>query len=211
MTRRAPEIRLEPLVGAVVGGDSDDDVTETILDAAVDVLASGGLRGCTVEEVAAQARVGRTTIYRRFEGRDDLVHAVLAREVRRAFASVAAAVAHLDRPQDRLVEGILAALEEARRSPLVALVRTEPELVRLVTVGSGPLIDVAVSFLVEEGERSHGRMPTERDRHTAELLVRFGVSLLLTPQGTLPLDDPDASRAALHALLDPLVGPAAGD
>jgi AcrR family transcriptional regulator len=204
--RRAPEIRLEPLVGAVVGGDSDDDVTEAILDAATEVLAVGGLRGCTVEEVAARARVGRTTIYRRFEGRDDLVHAVLAREVRRAFAAVAAAVAHLDRPQDRLVEGILAALDGARVSPLVDLVRTEPELLRLVTVGSGPLIDVAVSFLVEEGERAHGRMPTDRDHHTAEMLVRFGVSLLLTPEGTLPLDDADASRAALHALLDPLVG-----
>lgn len=205
MTRRAPEIRLEPLVGAVVEGDSDDDLTEAILDAASEVLAGGGLRGCTVEEVAARARVGRTTIYRRFEGRDDLVHAVLAREVRRTFASVSAAVAHLDRAEDRLVEGILAALAAARRSPLVELVRTEPELLRLVTVGSGPLIGVAVSFLVEEGERSHGRMPTDRDRHTAEMLIRFGVSLLLSPQGTLPLDDPDAARAALHTLLDPLL------
>lgn len=206
MTRRAPEIRLEPLVGAVAEGDSDDNVTGAILDAAAAVLAAGGLRGCTVEEVASRARVGRTTIYRRFDGRDDLVHAVLAREVRRAFAAVAAAVGHLDRPEDRLVEGILAALDGARRSPLVGLVRTEPELLRLVTVGSGPLIDVAVSFLVEEGERSHGRMPTARHRHTAEMLVRFGVSLLLTPEGTLPLDDPVAARAALHELLDPLVG-----
>jgi AcrR family transcriptional regulator len=203
--RRAPEIRIEPLVGAVVGGGTHDDVTEAILDAAAEVLAASGLRGCTVEEVAARARVGRTTIYRRFEGRDDLVHAVLAREVRRAFAAVAAAVAHLDRPEDRLVEGILAALDGARLSPLVDLVRDEPELLRLVTVESGPLIDVAVSFLVEEGERSHGRLPSERDRHTAEMLVRFGVSLLLTPQGTLPLDDRDAARTALHALLDPLL------
>ena len=207
MTRRAPDIRLAPLVGAVVGGEAADDIGEAILDAAAEVLAAGGLRGCTVEEVAARGRVGRTTIYRRFDGRDALVHAVLAREVRRAFAEVSAAVAHLDRPEDRLVEGILAALDGARRSPLVDLVRTEPELLRLVTVDSGPLIDVAVSFLVEEGERSHGRMPTDRDRHTAELLVRFGVSLLITPQGTLPLDDPEASRSALHALLDPLLQP----
>ena len=205
MTRRAPEIHLAPLVGALAEGESDDDVSEAILDAAADVLATGGLRGCTVEEVASRGRVGRTTIYRRFDGRDALVHAVLAREVRRAFAEVSAAVAHLDRPEDRLVEGILAALDGARRSPLVDLVRTEPELLRLVTVDAGPLIDVAVSFLVEEGERSHGRMPTDRDRHTAEMLVRFGVSLLITPQGTLPLDDPAATRAALHALLDPLL------
>jgi AcrR family transcriptional regulator len=206
--RRAPEIRLGPLVGAVVDGDAPDDVGEAILDAAAEVLATAGLRGCTVEEVAARGRVGRTTIYRRFDGRDDLVHAVLAREVRRTFASVAAAVAHHDRPEDRLVEGILAALDAARRSPLVELVRTEPELLRLVTVDAGPLIDVAVSFLVEEAERSHGHLPTDRDRHTAELLVRVGVSLLITPHGSLPLDDPEAARAALHSLLAPLLVPA---
>lgn len=203
--RRAPEIRLEPLVGAVTQGESQDDVTEVILDAASDVLATGGLRACTVEEVAARGRVGRTTIYRRFTGRDDLVHAVLAREVRRTFAAVAAAVGHLERPEDQLVEGILTALDVAGRSPLLDLVRTEPDLLRLVTVGAGPLMEVAVAFLVEEGERSHGRLPTDRDRHTAEMLVRFGVSLLLTPDGTLPLGDPDAARDALHSLLDPLL------
>jgi AcrR family transcriptional regulator len=204
--RRAPAIRFEPLAAAVASGPGDDDVTDAILDAAAAVLAAGGLRHCTVEEVAARGRLGRTTIYRRFDGRDDLIHAVLAREVRRGFAAISAAVAHHDRFEDRVVEGMLAGLRAVERSPLLPLVRSEPELQRLLTVEAGPLVQVAVAFLVEEDERLRGRAPTARARHAAELLVRFSSSLALAPDTSLPLDDDEAARAALHALLDPLLG-----
>lgn len=204
--RRGPAIRLEPLTAAVADGtDPGDEVTDAILDAAVAVLSAGGLRRCTVEEIAAHGRLGRTTIYRRFDGRDDLVHAALAREVRRAFAAVAAAVAHLDRFEDRVVEGLLAGLRAAERSPLLPLVRSEPELMRLVTVEAGPLVQVAVEALVAEHRRATGVEPTDRVRHTAELLVRVASSLVLAPESTLPLHDDEAARAALHALLDPLL------
>lgn len=207
--RRAPSIRFEPLAAAVAdparSGPAPDEVTEAILDAAAAVLAAGGLRRCTVEEIAERSRLGRTTIYRRFDGRDDVIHAVLAREVRRGFAAIAAAMAHLDRFEDRVVEGVLAGLRAAEGSPLLPLVRSEPELLRLLTVDAGPLVQVAVAFLVEEDQRTSGRAPTDRARHAAELLVRFASSLAVAPETTLPLDDDEAARRALHALLDPLL------
>lgn len=206
--RRAPAIRLEPLAAAVAAADpaaAEDGVTAAILDAATAVLAAGGLRRCTVEEIAERSRVGRTTFYRRFEGRDAVIQAVLAREVRRAFAAVAAAVAHLDRFEDRVVEGVLAGLRATEHSLLGPLVRSEPELLRLVTVEAGPLVQVAVELLVEEDARATGRPPTAGARHAAELLVRFASSLALAPETSLPLDDDDGARRALHALLDPLL------
>jgi AcrR family transcriptional regulator len=207
--RRAPTIRLEPLMGAVAAATSDDggpdDITDAILDATLTVFATGGLRRCTMDDIAEQAGLGRTTIYRRFDGRDDLIHAVLAREARRTFADISAAVAHLDRPEDRIVDGIIAGLRAAERSPLMPLVRTEPELLRLVTADSGVLIEMAVAFLVDEGSRLYGHEPTDQHRHLAELLVRFATSLMITPQSGLPLADDDATRSALHALLDPLL------
>lgn len=206
--RRAPTIRLEPLQAAMAASPTavtEDEITAAILDAAAAVLAGGGLRRCTVEEIAARSRLGRTTIYRRFDGRDAVIYAVLAREVRQAFAAVTTAVAHLDRFEDRVVEGMIAGLRAARRSPLLPLVRSEPELLRLVTVETGPLVRVAVSFLVEEGARASGRAPTEEARHVCELLVRLAASLVLAPESTLPLHDDGAARDALHALLDPLL------
>lgn len=212
--RRGPEIRLEPLAAAVMEAqrpdpdEVDDAVTSAILDAAAAVLAEGGLRGATVEDIAARGQLGRTTIYRRFSGRDELVHAVLAREVQRAFRAITDAVAHLDRFEDRVIEGLLAGLRAARRSPLLPLVRSEPDLLRLVTVEAGPLLTTAADLLVAEHQRLSGEAPTPAARHTAELLVRFGTSLLLAPESTLPLDDEAAARAALHGLFDPLLGSA---
>lgn len=206
--RRAPTIRLEPLAAALTGppGPGDEDaITTAILDAAAAVLSEGGLRRCTVEEISERSRLGRTTIYRRFGGRDELIHAVLAREVHRAFAAVTAAVAHLDRFEDRVVEGMLAGLRSAGRSPLVPLVRSEPELLRLVTAEAGPLVQVAVTFLVEEGARASGRPTTDEARHVAELLVRLAFSLAVAPASSLPLDEDGAARVALHTLLDPLL------
>lgn len=206
--RRAPTISLEPLQAAMAASPAavtEDEITATILDAAAVVLADGGLRRCTVEEIAARSRLGRTTIYRRFDGRDAVIYAVLAREVRRAFAAVTTAVAHLDRFEDRVVEGMIAGLRAARRSPLLPLVRSEPELLRLVTVETGPLVQVAVSFLVEQGARASGRPPTDEARHVCELLVRLAASLVLAPESSLPLEDDGSARGALHTLLDPLL------
>lgn len=209
--RRGPAIRLEPLAAAVVRAapttdeELDDVVVTAILDAAAAVLADGGLRHCTVEEIAARSELGRTTIYRRFAGRDELVHAVLAREVRRSFRAIAEAVAHLDRFEDRVIEGLLAGLRAARSSPLLPLLCDEPDLLRLVTVEAGPLITTAAAFLVEEHQRLTGEVPDAHARHTAELLVRLATSLLLTPESSIPLEDDDAARAALHALFDPLL------
>jgi AcrR family transcriptional regulator len=52
--------------------------TETaILDATREILADVGVRGLTVEGVAARSGVAKTTIYRRYRSRDDLALAVL--------------------------------------------------------------------------------------------------------------------------------------
>jgi AcrR family transcriptional regulator len=47
-----------------------------ILNAARELLAEGGVRGLTIEGVAARSGVAKTTIYRRFRDRDELALAV---------------------------------------------------------------------------------------------------------------------------------------
>src|SRR6266487_2368234 len=46
---------------------------KAILDATLALLAEEGFQGLSIEEVAAKARVGKTTIYRRWSSKDELV------------------------------------------------------------------------------------------------------------------------------------------
>lgn len=221
--RRAPKLDLAPLLGALAD-PTEDATTNRILDAAAEVLVSDGLRRCTVEEIASRGQVGRTTIYRRFDGRDEIVHAVLARELRRLFDAVASSVTHLDHVEDQVVEGFLAALTTARSSPIVPLLRTEPDLLMFLISDSGPALQLITGLMVSQLESSIGSAvssggdPVAIDlaqaRHGAEIVFRLAVSFLLMPDSTLPLDDPTAARVTLHGLFDPLLrqlSPPAGD
>jgi AcrR family transcriptional regulator len=66
-----------------------DAATDAILDAAVVEFQQHGFRRVALDDVARRAGVSRTTIYRRFAGRDELVAAVIDRENAVLFANIA--------------------------------------------------------------------------------------------------------------------------
>ncbi|KUI36291.1 TetR family transcriptional regulator [Mycobacterium sp. IS-1496] len=66
-----------------------DSATEAILDAAVVEFERHGFRRVALDDVARRAGVSRTTIYRRFANRDELVAAVVERENVALFADIA--------------------------------------------------------------------------------------------------------------------------
>ncbi len=204
--RRAPRLDLTPLIGALARR-TGDRTTGAILDAAVTVLVAGGLRRCTVEEIAERANVGRSTIYRRFEGRDEIIYAVIARELHQLLDDVSATVEHLERLEDKLVEGFLAALNSAESSPLLQLIRSEPDLLLLLVDDGVPAVEMVTQILVTQLVSLMGAqaVDVERATHGAEVLFRLGISFVLMPGSTLPLQDDNEARLALHAVFDPLL------
>lgn len=60
------------------GRPRDERADRAILDVTLELLAEVGPTALSVEEVASRAGVGKTTIYRRFATKDDLVVAALA-------------------------------------------------------------------------------------------------------------------------------------
>src|SRR5690606_23896624 len=105
-----------------------DDLDTRILDAALAEFETYGLRRVSVEDVAKRAGVARTTIYRRFTNKEQLLQAVILRECRRFLTAIAEATENLASPEDAVVEGFVVGLQSARTHPLMTRVlESEPE------------------------------------------------------------------------------------
>lgn len=197
----------------LTAGHESDPVSESILDGALAEFLAYGLRRTNVDSVAKRAGVSRATLYRRFESKDVLVQAVLVRECRRFFGSIAAAVDKLPTVRERLVEGFVVGMRYTRRDPLLSrLLSTDPEaLLPYLTVNGGLVVAAARDFLVSQAEGlPGGDKPVDgRDpAGVAELFVRLAISFALTPDSCIPLDDDESVRAFAISYLAVLMGPA---
>ena len=180
-----------------------DDVDRRILDAAGRLLVDVGLEDLEVDQVAELAGVGRSTIYRRFDGRNALLAATVAHEARRLLAALAEAVAGIDDPEEQLVVAFSTGLRVARATGLAERVRDEPLLLRLITVDGGPVLAAASSQLAGYARALDPSVDEHQSRATAELLVRLAISLVLTPQTALDLDEGCEDTVRRH--LAPLI------
>jgi AcrR family transcriptional regulator len=183
-------------------------VTSALLDATAGLLSTHGVRRWSVEDVAERSGLGRTTVYRRFECRDDLVHAVLARDVRQFFAAIAADVGRYEGIEDKLVEGFVVGLRAVRRSLIPRLVQTDTaDALALLT--ADPVLQVGRRAMVDQ----YLALEPEGDEGTAELvaeaIVRLAMSFVLAPQSVIDLEHDDHARRAIRRLIGPLVKPPA--
>ncbi|MGK2950052.1 MAG: TetR/AcrR family transcriptional regulator [Acidimicrobiales bacterium] len=209
MARRKLSIALAPIV-AGVGQPVDDEAAVAVLDAAADHLRRLGLGRWSVDDVADAAGVGRTSVYRWFGSRDDLVHAVLARELRQTLLAVGAAAAAVESFGDKAVEAALVCLDALRDSVVDHLLRHDPQAVLpLLTTGAGPLIALARSALTPPLLEAGVATTDAEAAVVAESLARLGLSFILTRDTVVPIDDPAGLRSAVAVLVGPLVRPVA--
>lgn len=61
-----------------------------IIDAAIAVIAERGYAAATIDEISRRAKVGRTTVYKHFHGKSDIVDAINARHADEFLVAVAA-------------------------------------------------------------------------------------------------------------------------
>ncbi|MBD2892022.1 hypothetical protein amrb99_09300 [Actinomadura sp. RB99] len=188
-----------------------DDLDARILDAALGEFETYGLRRVSVEDVAKRAGVARTTIYRRFTNKEQLLQAVILRECRRFLTGIAHATEGLASPEDAVVEGFVAGLQSARTHPLMTRVlQSEPEaFLPQLSMNGGAVMIAARDVLADRLRRAR---PDRADEHNAvaEVLLRVAVSLLLVPGGGLALDDEDDIRAFARGYLTRMLRPGDG-
>lgn len=159
-----------------------------------------------MDDIARAARVGRTTVFRRFESKDRLVQIVLLRIVEDATTRVRSAFQATGDVETGLTDALVVAVRELHDHPLFAKVlRIEPEafLRTLTTDGVSVIAIVRSSIAGWLGSSGGGPLSDEDAEMVAELITRLGVSLILTPEGPIPLDDDEGLRAYLARYLVP--------
>ena len=151
-----------------------------------------------MDDIARAAGVGRTTVFRRFDSKDRLVEIVLLRVVGQATKRVQAVFESARDLETGLTEALVASVKELRDHPLFAKVlRIEPEsfLRTLTTDGASVIAVVRGSIADWLGASGGGPLSDEDAEMVAEGIIRLGVSLILTPEGLIPIDNDEGLRA----------------
>jgi AcrR family transcriptional regulator len=197
------------LTRALEAGPSEegDETYERILDAALIEAEAKGLQRITMDAVAARAKVGRMTVYRRFGSKEELAAALARREATRAMARIADAVDPSGPIPAQVADGFVAALETARSHPLLQRVaRFEPEvLLASFNDPNDPLFAMLRSFVAVQITATAGKSLRADPEEAAEILVRIGLSYLLIPDGVVDVGDEASARRLAETLIAPIV------
>lgn len=194
----------------------DDLTTVRILDAASRALADGGARRTTMNQIADAAGLGVATVYRRFPRKAQLVEAVLLREAARLTDAVDAAVAAASTVEEQSAAGFTAfAHGLAERPFLVRLMRGDGEHDN-EPVRRGDLADQIMALARDylagwiRDLQGVGRYRSIDADIVAEISARLALSLVLAPEGRIPMHDDAATRAFARQYLVALLGPEFG-
>ena len=185
-----------------------EEVRATLLDAAVRCWQRGGMETMGMSDIAIEAGVARSTVYRYFPNREALAEGLARRELAAINADMAPLLDAIDDPAERIVEGYVLALRMLpRRRLLVEL------LPRQEVWTSRAMIDLGKEFLRDAvaPARAQGRLRTDvREELLVEWIYRIVISLLTLPSRWVRNED--ELRTTLRSLLIPvLLEPEAGE
>jgi AcrR family transcriptional regulator len=178
-------------------GPDSSPATEAILDAAVIEFERHGFRRVALDDVARRAGVSRTTIYRRFANRDELVAAVIERENIALFADIAEEVKRAGPQSNYYVEAFtLSILKFRRHRVLYRMLTDEPALV-LDLVGrhyDAAIARMAAALRIIFPAGFVDRIGEQAIQELADTTLQYAAMVLLLPSAK-PLESADDIRA----------------
>ncbi|MBL0886973.1 TetR/AcrR family transcriptional regulator [Myceligenerans indicum] len=200
---------------------SSDTIGLRLLEAAAHLVATRGLKGLTIAELAREAEVSRPTVYRRFQSSDDVVRALLGHRAQRL-------VARASRPRangpgsdpgggtgtpgrTEIVDGVLAFGDLFRADPVFQrLLRHEPEVFTRYTlqrIGRSQRV-IHEWIAAALGAAQPGGTVRAGDTHDMALMVLIiSQGALLSGPTVADLVDPETWRAELSRALDAYLRP----
>ncbi|MDT5194885.1 MAG: hypothetical protein QOG79_3059 [Mycobacterium sp.] len=173
-----------------------DPSTEAILDAALLEFERHGFHRVALDDVARRAGVSRTTIYRRFANRDELVGAVIERENVVLFADIAEELKNAGPKSNYYVEAFTHSILMFRRHRVLnQLMTDEPALVLQLAhrhYGAG-IERMAEALRVIFPAGFADRIGEQAVNDLADTILRYAAMVLLLPSAQ-PLDTADDIR-----------------
>ncbi|MEC3916010.1 TetR/AcrR family transcriptional regulator [Nocardia sp. CDC160] len=190
--------------------DAADDIETRILDAALAQFQKFGFKKTTIEDVAKQAGVDRVTVYRRLGSRDDLVQAVVSREVANLLAELAGMPERHTDLADLIADIFVTVITGWRAHPLVERqLALEPErIVTKLTVDGETVFAMTVAATVQIFEQAARKGIFEAPKDLAartEVACRVVHSLILVQGGAAALETPDELAQFARTYLVPVI------
>jgi AcrR family transcriptional regulator len=175
---------LGQLPGLAAGLPAPPASLDPFLDAAATCFARHGVRRTSVQDVARELRVDRTTVYRQVGNVDRIVRLLMARELHRLIEALPDSVRGLEGPEV-IVDVLATVVAYGRNHPVLAKVLAdEPELIGPFLVSEAPPMLDAIARLIAPilgSAMDAGELPRRDPEAVAQLLVRLTLSCLLAP------------------------------
>lgn len=174
--------------------------------AAIHCFAQAGLDGTSMEDVATAAGMARSTLYRYFREKDDLILAVMEQESVALAATLAAQIEPGLSFGEYIVEGVLLAVKHVPAHPVLSKMFAPDSLATSsrVALMSNRLTEVAIKVIEPEIQAAQqaGDLPASLTANMMmDWLIRIVFSLL-----TMPSDqtrDEAQTRVLLQTMLLP--------
>lgn len=177
---------------------------QRVLDAAKACCERWGVAKVTIDDIAAEARVSRATLYRMFPGgKDVLFEALRVRELEEFMTRLRAHVEGADSLEEVVVRTMVNAILELRADQhLATMLASEPgEVLSNLTVDGVPrIIRVATLFL---SPLVDDYLPRRDSARLVELLARLVISYFLAPSEQIDLTDVAQTRQFIQTFILP--------
>ena len=182
-----------------------DRASERLLDAAVREAGAVGLARVTVEEVVRRAGVARMTAYRRFPKRDDLVAALVQREVGRFLSAVAKSIEGTETTAEGVVASFAGAVAFARAHPMLRRAGEEPgEFMATVAANEAQVLKLGTGFIASYLHGSLPGDPSQEELWVAEAFARLFLTYVSIPPTAPDFADEAAVRRFAETVLAPM-------
>jgi AcrR family transcriptional regulator len=199
---------LASLAGVLTGANAQPTTTaqERMLDAARAEFIDHGIARTSVATIAQRAGVSRPTLYRQCGDKDQIVAAVVQRDVIDFFARAKVAVEDVSGGvEERFVEAVVMGLRESREHPLVQALKafeTNSFTERLVDMNT-PTYRAMLAIIALMFANDEYRAPVlER---ALDMVLRIIATLLISPSPYVPTDTDENAREFANRYLVPIL------
>lgn len=200
MTTRRPPLRKDA---------TPEEQEAAIVEAAGREFAEVGFRRASMDRIARLSGVSRSTLYRRFPNKDELLSTVGAQQREKWMTHLVASTAGLN-AQDAFVEAFCEAFKQLQEVPLLRrMLDIEPDVVEMLlgvrSDTSGLLLNQLIDAIADTLQHAGATMPRDQLRIVVETYIRITASFVNLPSITFDLTDDAQIRAYAARYLAPMI------